>query len=75
MKLLQKWPEQYQAQLVCHYGTMLQLSLTESPSNLDEAFTLAWVQIAIAPCTVLLPGVSLREHDSSLIRAKTLVFA
>lgn len=68
--LLKKWYEQYQAELVCHYGTMLQLSVGRSPDNLEEAFSLAWEQMAIAPCTLLLPGVRLREHACALLTVR-----
>jgi hypothetical protein len=67
MALLKKWYHQYQAELVCHYGTMLQMSVGRSPDNLEEAFNLAWEQFAIAPCTLLLPGVRLREHACALL--------
>ena len=45
---------------------MLQLVVKRKPATLEEAFQLAWEQVAIAPCTNLLPGVSLRDHAKAL---------
>jgi len=67
MGFLKKWHQQYLAELVCHYGTMLQLNVGKLPSNPEEAFQLAWEQEAIAPCTTMLPGVSLSDHARALL--------
>jgi hypothetical protein len=64
---LKKWHQSYQAELVCHYGTMLQLQVGKLPASPAEAFQLAWQQVAIAPCTTSLPGVSLRDHARALL--------
>ncbi len=64
---LKRWYETYGAELVCHYGTMLQLVVSKKPDTLQEAFELAWEQTAIAPCTTLLPGISLRDHARELM--------
>lgn len=60
--LLRHWHQKYGAELVAHYGTMLQLVTQICPKSVDDAFQLAWEQETIAPCTTLLPGVALREH-------------
>ena len=64
---LKRWHQRYGAELVCHYGTMLQLVVNKKPATLWEAFDLAWEQTAIAPCTTLLPGISLRNHARELM--------
>lgn len=65
--LLKEWEEKYGAQLVCHFGTMLQFITAKRPKTPAEAFHLAWQQYMIAPCTILLPGISLREHARALM--------
>lgn len=64
---LRDWEEKYGAELVAHYGTMLQFNVANAPKNLQEAFTLATEQVALAPCTLALPGVSIREHARCLL--------
>jgi hypothetical protein len=64
---LKKWCQQYGAELVCHYGTMLQLKVGSLPETPEEAFELACQQEALAECTTILPGVSLRHHARSLL--------
>lgn len=68
IQFLKKWYREYQAELVCHYGTMLQFMVGRPAVTLDEAFQLAWEQIALAECTTLLPGVSLRDHARALLK-------
>lgn len=67
IRFLKKWYQQYQAELVCHYGTMLQFQVGNRPTCLEEAFELAWEQVALAECTTILPGISLRNHARSLL--------
>lgn len=66
--LLKKWHQLYDAELVCHYGTMLQLLVGKRPSNAEEAFGLASEQVLLAPCTTILSGVSIRDHARSLLQ-------
>jgi Domain of unknown function (DUF4253) len=66
--LLKKWQQHYQAELVCHYGTMLQFQVGLKPATPEAAFELAWEQIALAPCTIQLPGISIREHARALLQ-------
>ncbi len=66
--LLQKWHQLYEAELVCHYGTMLQLLIGKRPSTPQEAFRLASEQVLLAPCTTYLSGVSIRDHARSLLK-------
>lgn len=68
--LFKMWREKYQAQLVAHYGTMLHFSLPQPITNLEDAFEIACQQYQIAPCTTILPGVSLRAHAKALLLMK-----
>ncbi|BFM39580.1 DUF4253 domain-containing protein [Synechocystis sp. LKSZ1] len=67
IRFLEHWYRQYGAELVCHYGTMLQFRVKRRPQSPTAAFQLAWEQEALAPCTTLLPGVSLRDHARALM--------
>jgi hypothetical protein len=64
---LKKWHQEYNAELVYHYGTMLQLNVGRRPTTPEAAFDLAWQQEALAECTTILPGVALRDHARSLL--------
>lgn len=46
---------------------MLLLNVGRLPSTPEEAFQLACEQEAIAECTTMLPGVSLRNHTRALL--------
>lgn len=70
ISFLKRWNQRYNAELVCHYGTMLQLKVERLPETPEEAFELAWEQEALAECTTILPGVSLRDHARSLLQVK-----
>jgi hypothetical protein len=70
ISFLKKWHQQYNAELVCHYGTMLQFNVGRCPISPEEAFELAWEQEALAECTTILPGISLRDHARSLLKVK-----
>ncbi len=65
--LLEEWHSKYGAELVAHHGTMIHLVVAHRPSTPDEAFHLAWQQNQVAPCTTVLPGVSLRDHARALL--------
>jgi hypothetical protein len=67
--LLKHWHHQYRAELVAHYGTMLQLITKTLPNSPEAAFRLAWEQQLIAPCTTYLPGVSLRNHAREMLHS------
>ena len=67
--LLKHWHQKYGAELLAHYGTMLQLVTQTLPNSPEEAFTLAWKQQVIAPCTTCLPGVSLRNHAREMLHS------
>lgn len=65
--ILKYWHEKYEAELVAHYGTMLHFYVKRKPKTLEDAFELAWQQDIFAPCTLVLPGVSVREHARALL--------
>jgi hypothetical protein len=70
IQFLKKWHRDYQAEIVCHYGTMLQFLVGRAPATPDEAFQLAWEQVALAECTTILPGISIRDHARALLAVK-----
>lgn len=67
--LLRHWNLCYGAELVAHYGTMLQFNVRHRPQTAQEAFQLAWQQYTIAQCTTILPGVSPRDHARALLHS------
>lgn len=68
--MLKHWQAKFGAELVAHYGTMLQLQVKTRPHNYREALELAWQQEALAPCTLALPGVELFEHAWALLEVE-----
>lgn len=68
--VLRYWNEKYGAELVAHYGTMLQFNVARLPENIEESFQLAVQQEAFAPCTTSLPCISLRDHARTLLKTK-----
>lgn len=71
MAMLKYWHEQYHIELVCHYGTMLQLTVKNQPKTLKQALQLAIEQQIIAPSTTILPGISLVDHAQTLLNANS----
>lgn len=67
--LLQSWHQRYGAELVAHWGTMLQLVVQRRPADMTEALQLAREQILVAPCTTELPGATLRDHAHALMKS------
>ena len=68
--ILKYWYDRYGAELVAAYGTMLQFYVKQKPQTLDEAFELACQHNEFAPCTLILPGVSIREHARALLHTE-----
>ena len=66
--LLREWSEKYGAELVAHYGTMLQFVVRNPPGSVEEAFEVAWQHHTVAQCTTILPGVSPRDHARALLQ-------
>ena len=65
--LPRRWHERFGAELVCHYGTMLQFVVERPPEKLEDALQLAWEQEKFAECTTILPGIPLVHHARVLI--------
>ncbi len=65
--LLRDWRERHDAELVAHWGTMLQLVVGRPPATLDESRPLARAQELIARDTTFLAGVSSEHHARALV--------
>lgn len=65
--LVRHWVKQYGAELVAHFGTILQFAVTRPPSTLQQALRLAWEQETVAECTTITRGVSLLDHARVLV--------
>lgn len=68
--ILKYWYDRYGAELVAAYGTMLHFYVKQKPQTLNEAFELACQHNEFAPCTLILPGVSIREHARALLHTE-----
>ncbi len=66
VSMLKHWNEQYGAELVSHYGTMLQLKSSRKPDTLEAALQLCLEHEAVAESTMLTPGVTVIEHAQVL---------
>lgn len=64
---LRRWQQRFGAELVCNYGTLLQFRVGRPPATPDEAFELALEHWIVASDTLVLPGVSMRDHTRALI--------
>lgn len=62
------WEERYGAELVAHYGTMLQCLVSRPPESMGEAFPLAREHHLASPCTLDLPCFLLRDYAKALVR-------
>jgi hypothetical protein len=61
------WERRFGAELVAHYGTMLQSLVSRPPMSIEEAFPLAREHHLAGPCTLDLPGLLLRDYASALV--------
>jgi hypothetical protein len=64
---LRSWNERYGAEIVGSFITTLHLKVKRRPQNVDEAFTLALEHYNFASDTLVLPGISIREHARALL--------
>ena len=64
--VLASWQDRYGAELVAHWGTMLQFYVSRPPDTLDAAWQIAVEHDLIAPCTNALPGETVRDSARSL---------
>lgn len=60
------WWKRYGAVLMASWGTQLEFDVARPPADVHSAFPLALEQSAVAPCTIILPGVSVRQHARAL---------
>lgn len=65
---LASWHDRYGAELVAHWGTMLQFVVTRPPNTLEDAWNLALEHDLVAPCTNALPGETIRDSARMLWR-------
>lgn len=65
--LLKQWADEYGAELVAHYGTMLQFFVTNPPANADDAWRVANEHDLVAPCTLGPAAITVRHHALGLI--------
>jgi hypothetical protein len=68
IRLMHAWQQDFGAQLVASWGTMLQFVVALPPATLDAAFDPAAQQVRVAPCTTLLPGEGVRDLARHLWR-------
>lgn len=61
------WEQRFGAELVAHYGTMLQCLVRRPPETVQEAWTLAYEHYLAGSCTLDLPGIRLRDYARALI--------
>ena len=61
------WEQRFGATLVAHYGTILQCIVSRPPQTPEIALALAVEQDLVAPCTLALPGLSLRHYAQGLL--------
>jgi hypothetical protein len=64
---LRVWEENHGAELVAAFNTTLYLRVTRRPTSIDEAFALAIGHHHFASDTLVLPGVSTRDHARALL--------
>jgi hypothetical protein len=62
------WQQRYGAELVAHFGTLLQVVVSRPPATPEEALQLAREQDLAALDTLARPGVALRDHARYLLK-------
>ena len=60
------WEERFGAELVAHYGTMLGCFVSRPPADPRSAWEVAREHDLVAPCTLGLPGVTVRHYANGL---------
>jgi hypothetical protein len=69
--LLERWNAAYGAEVMAHWGTMLQVRVERPPHDIVQARALAREQLLVAPCTAIMPGTHPEVHAQALLQAKT----
>jgi hypothetical protein len=67
VRISREWSERFGAELVASWGTMLEFRVTRPPTDIATAYDLALQHSAVAPYTLVGPGVSVREHARALL--------
>jgi hypothetical protein len=65
--LLRSWQDRFGAELVSHYGTMLQFLVSRPPSDLKESWPLACEHDLAGGSTLAPPGIKVRDYARALI--------
>ena len=61
------WQARFGAELVAHYGTILQSIVERPPGDVATALDLALEHDLVAPCTLALPGISVHHYATALV--------
>ena len=68
MHALKDWHERFGAELVCHFGTMLQFAVAKPPQSFDDAWSVALEHELYADAGLYPAGVGIRDHARALMR-------
>jgi hypothetical protein len=63
----QSWEKKFGAELVAHYGTMLQCLVSRPPTTVQDAWELACEHDLAGGCTLALPCIRLRDYARALV--------
>ncbi len=69
--VMRTWHDRFGAEIVAHWGTMLQFVVGRPPATAAEAFPVAMAHDLLATATLPLPGVSVRAHARALVGRPT----
>lgn len=61
------WEKRFGAELVAHYGTILQCLVSRPPQILGDAETLAQEHDLASPCTLAQPGLHILDYAKGLV--------
>jgi hypothetical protein len=64
--LLRRWSLRWGAEVVASFGTMLEFVVERPPTEPSDLIGLAVEHYAMAPCTLQLPGISVRDYARDL---------
>jgi hypothetical protein len=65
--VLRSWREDYGAELIANWGTMIQFVVERPPQSVEQSWGLAWAQDALAPYNFSGPAIPVREAARGLI--------
>lgn len=61
------WETRFGAELIAHYGTMLQCLVARPPRDAQDAWEVAREHDLAAECTLALPGTAVRHYAQGLV--------